>query len=123
MIPRPPVSHPTDTLFPYTTLFRSIQRRGKMIHRRTLIASSVSLTAAALLPRVAAAAPLAPFKLFDSHPHFHADDLVKYPYRVRSEEHTSELQSLMRISYAVFCLNKKKSTHSDTRPHHYMITN
>src|SRR3546814_11222677 len=86
MIPRPPVSHPTDTLFPYTTLFRSIQRRGKMIHRRTLIASSVSLTAAALLPRVAAAAPLAPFKLFDSHPHFHADDLVKYPYRVDIEQ-------------------------------------
>src|SRR3546814_9758940 len=116
-----------------------------MIHRRTLIASSVSLTAAALLPRVAAAAPLAPFKLFDSHPHFHADDLVKYPYRVdieparraravarpvtpdmlfvrwdeaevemgcgvRSEEHTSELQSLMRISYAVFCLKKNKKT-------------
>src|SRR3546814_13816342 len=39
----------------------------------------------ALLPRVAAAAPLAPFKLFDSHPHFHADDLVKYPYRVDIE--------------------------------------
>src|SRR3546814_4336713 len=49
------------------------------------ISSSVSLTAAALLPRVAAAAPLAPFKLFDSHPHFHADDLVKYPYRVDIE--------------------------------------
>src|SRR3546814_3530791 len=40
----------------------------------------------------------------------------------RSEEHTSELQSLMRISYAVFCLKKKNTTHS-TKPHHHQATN
>src|SRR3546814_17056338 len=73
MIRRPPISTRTDTLFPYTTLFRSepsdrlerqlhaVVERGRCLHRRP-----------------------------------------------RSEEHTSELQSLMRISYAVFCLKKKK---------------
>src|SRR3546814_7485435 len=76
MIRRPPRSTRTDTLFPYTTLFRSAQT-----HR---------VCAVCLLhPTQAVAARL----LFA---------------KSRSEEHTSELQSLMRISYAVFCLKKKK---------------
>src|SRR3546814_8788929 len=77
MIRRPPRSTRTDSLFPYTTLFRSIlklRRHGLMLevdeHR--------------------------------THPHDVPSD--------RSEEQTSELQSLMRISYAVFCLKKKHST-------------
>src|SRR3546814_9178364 len=86
MIRRPPRSTRTDTLFPYTTLFRS------------------------LAARAAAAAP-------SNYPDPDARDLRAAigalhgidPARiVRSEEHTSELQSLMRISYAVFCLKKKK---------------
>src|SRR3546814_7568239 len=74
MIRRPPRSTRTDTLFPYTTLFRSWRRRsfsGKMAYGHS--------------------------------------DQAKKQQNYRSEEHTSELQSLMRISYAVFCLKKKKS--------------
>src|SRR3546814_15379626 len=70
MIRRPPRSTRTDTLFPYTTLFRSPPIRVAPIRR--------------------------------------SPDIPSHP-PVRSEEHTSELQSLMRISYAVFCLTKKKS--------------
>src|SRR3546814_5190860 len=79
MIRRPPRSTRTDTLFPYTTLFRSSQR-----HRT------------GRAPGTRTRAPARPAR-------------VAPPVRVRrSEEHTSELQSLMRISYAVFCLKKKK---------------
>src|SRR3546814_20028199 len=84
MIRRPPRSTRTDTLFPYTTLFRSVQlRRG----RRAVRVADDGAT-----DRTEA----------DISGHVHAE-LVP-----RSEEHTSELQSLMRISYAVFCLKKKK---------------
>src|SRR3546814_6208365 len=84
---RPPTSTRTDTLFPYTTLFRS----GYMCAISCL--RPVSPMAAIILssPR---AKPISP---------------VVSP-TFRSEEHTSELQSLMRISYAVFCL--KKNTHT-----------
>src|SRR3546814_7562708 len=86
MIRRPPRSTRTDTLFPYTTLFRS--RRGgggadRPLPRRPAEEAGVRV----LGPRPGPAA--------DGQ---------------RSEEHTSELQSLMRISYAVFCLKKKKTT-------------
>src|SRR3546814_7064756 len=81
MIRRPPRSTRTDTLFPYTTLFRSrpaaIRRRGDLagLRRRPVP----------------------------------TEHRVRRPgWCGRSEEHTSELQSLMRISYAVFCLKKKK---------------
>src|SRR3546814_2326828 len=78
MIRRPPRSTRTDTLFPYTTLFRSVfgavgrQGEGTVVHRQ-----------------------------------LHCPALLGGD---RSEEHTSELQSLMRISYAVFCLKKKNKT-------------
>src|SRR3546814_5162977 len=82
MIRRPPRSTRTDTLFPYTTLFRSDPRRRlHPPHRRI----------GARRRRHHDARPLAE------------------PQPQRSEEHTSELQSLMRISYAVFCLKKKKT--------------
>src|SRR3546814_6758781 len=88
MIRRPPRSTRTDTLFPYTTLFRSS-------------ASAESVAASVRPPRYSGCATLrvTVFGLIVS------DRVVA----VRSEEHTSELQSLMRISYAVFCLKKKKS--------------
>src|SRR3546814_9456704 len=76
MIRRPPRSTRTDTLFPYTTLFRSF----------------TSLTGIADASSAAGTMPSA----------------CQPPPSARSEEHTSELQSLMRISYAVFCLKKKK---------------
>src|SRR3546814_14024932 len=85
MIRRPPRSTRTDTLFPYTTLFRS---------------------------QAASAVPVYRAERSDRrNPRRLLTDAVEYRglYQ-RSEEHTSELQSLMRISYAVFCLKKKKRT-------------
>src|SRR3546814_5504346 len=99
MIRRPPRSTRTDTLFPYTTLFRSNftalqQLEGLIIQRAVLH-----------LPRVGGPADLL---LFDAlAEHGVGKDAARDRAR-RSEEHTSELQSLMRISYAVFCLKKKK---------------
>src|SRR3546814_3983328 len=89
MIRRPPRSTRTDTLFPYTTLFRSHQFE--------------------LARRVG----------FDQDVREDRDRVAPFDHRLdvaeRSEEHTSELQSLMRISYAVFCLKKKKTTTRHTR--------
>src|SRR3546814_6904433 len=96
MIRRPPISTRTYTLFPYTTLFRSLRR------------------------------PPAPFHQgVPAGDHRRGRGLVRHPPRRhrraggvrRSEEHTSELQPLMRISYAVFCLQKNQDTkhHTSTR--------
>src|SRR3546814_4260423 len=94
MIRRPPRSTRTDTLFPYTTLFRShvgpVGVKGEIEQR-----------AAVALPRDFSADP------FEDGRHGNPAAM-----RRRSEEHTSELQSLMRISYAVFCLKKKKTKQS-----------
>src|SRR3546814_11284807 len=109
MIRRPPRSTRTDTLFPYTTLFRSVRaRRGvrpvpgaaraarpagrHALRRRAADARS--------RPRAGGRAEAAGRRRAVARPR--AED--------RSEEHTSELQSLMRISYAVFCLKKKNTT-------------
>src|SRR3546814_6280730 len=100
MIRRPPRSTRTDTLFPYTTLFRSPGARDRCARRRD-----------------------GPRHRCGRHPVPHAQQVEG-----RSEEHTSELQSLMRISYAVFCLKKKKvnnktnyvqqsTTYHNTRKH------
>src|SRR3546814_15383154 len=88
MIRRPPRSTRTDTLFPYTTLFRS-HRPGKE-------------RAGPIYRRIAAGSGAGPL------------DLGNDRALGRSEEHTSELQSLMRISYAVFCL-KKKNKHIEVQ--------
>src|SRR3546814_6294349 len=102
MIRRPPRSTLTDTLFPYTTLFRSPafvvgrRRRHDVDH---LV--RIGEVAVAVLVRKA--------ELHFSRRREHARQSGVSAQRVlRSEEHTSELQSLMRISYAVFCLKKKK---------------
>src|SRR3546814_7433277 len=108
MIRRPPRSTRTDTLFPYTTLFRS-QGLSRVLrpprppemreqqHDRVLI------------------------RQFADRRHRGADARIVAHGAIehRSEEHTSELQSLMRISYAVFCLQKKKTKkvhHKDKKP-------
>src|SRR3546814_1114007 len=111
MIRRPPRSTRTDTLFPYTTLFRS--ERTATVHsyptiRRLSGPSRVETAArasfAAFGKNTAGAVVLA-----------RGDRSAHGPLAgaalsgARSEEHTSELQSLMRISYAVFCLKKKKT--------------
>src|SRR3546814_2498600 len=87
----PPRSTRTDTLFPYTTLFRSGQVRGR--RRRRLRG----------VPRL----PLRDAITARRPPQRSVGDAPPRRNRSRSEEHTSELQSLMRISYAVFCLKKK----------------
>src|SRR3546814_3937836 len=91
MIRRPPRSTRTDTLFPYTTLFRSIA-----LYRQQI------------------GVIFQDFLLLD---HLTTLDNIALPLRLkgeaRSEEHTSELQSLMRISYAVFCLKKKKKNYDN----------
>src|SRR3546814_5960244 len=94
MIRRPPRSTRTDTLFPYTTLFRS------RVTTSARSSNSSRLDTARALP---------------------SDNLVSMSWKItrmprlsaRSEEHTSELQSLMRISYAVFCLKKKNLKHHE----------
>src|SRR3546814_6987878 len=98
MIRRPPISTRTDTLFPYTTLFRSaeivcvarvtqgVRRGGKPALRQSIARFGFAPLSGAI---------------------------------ERSEEHASELQSLMRISYAVFCLKKK----TEPRKEHYNVTN
>src|SRR3546814_2121553 len=91
MIRRPPRSTRTDTLFPYTTLFRSKEAPTACRHS---VSGTISLPSSGC---------------FSPFPHGTSSLSVMHEYLglERSEEHTSELQSLMRISYAVFCLKKK----------------
>src|SRR3546814_3116446 len=107
MIRRPPRSTRTDTLFPYTTLFRSRSRVGEVVSeavmgedRRARLRDQRSLGEA-------------------RHawwPAFYVPQFWRHcRFERRSEEHTSELQSLMRISYAVFCLKKKKKKRQSTK--------
>src|SRR3546814_1820847 len=98
MIRRPPRSTRTDTLFPYTTLFRSRVLPQPGPSRRQFLPEPVRSRARC---RQLAGAPAA--QLHQARPALPEGCQ-------RSEEHTSELQSLMRISYAVFCLKKKKNT-------------
>src|SRR3546814_7038943 len=99
MIRRPPRSTRTDTLFPYTTLFRSRQLPPGQALVAALKADALSLTAWQV--GMYGAMAIAQFAIF--RPLFG----LRVDAAMRSEEHTSELQSLMRISYAVFCLKKK----------------
>src|SRR3546814_10046570 len=101
MIRRPPRSTRTDTLFPYTTLFRSRQGLGTRV-RDGVRADAQS--SAQRQYRLSAHEDREGRNL-DRHHEPHPGQSRLY---ARSEEHTSELQSLMRISYAVFCLKKKK---------------
>src|SRR3546814_8137672 len=95
MIPRPPRSTRTNTLFPYTTLFRSLigDSSRNPTYIETIRKRGYRLIAKVLFPDDYRRAPTL------AGPWTHG----------RSEEHTSELQSLMRISYAVFCLKKKNN--------------
>src|SRR3546814_5133496 len=102
MIRRPPRSTRTDTLVPYTTLFRSLagfhgaRTGGWAMSLGTGITFVVATLAVAFLVSQVA----------------HARSKYRQGPGTRSEEHTSELQSLMRISYAAFCLHKKNGEHT-----------
>src|SRR3546814_7601235 len=106
MIRRPPSSTRTDTLFPYTTLFRSDVDRhlGQAVHVGLAAAEVAALDGVVEEPVDGVAVGLVVLR------------------RVRSEEHTSELQSLMRISYAVFCLNKKRRLYTRQRADEAIIS-
>src|SRR3546814_4771314 len=113
MIPRPPRSTRTDTLFPYTTLFRSSLRSHKSGKEMSKLQGKVALISGSGRGIGRALA----LKLASEGAHVVVNDLDEAPaaevvetIKKRSEEHTSELQSLMRISYAVFCLKKKNIT-------------
>src|SRR3546814_6711020 len=111
MILRPPGSPRTDTLFPYTTLFRS-PRFDRISGSVSVGARSVSHGEAGFGGRGALNVPLGSNVAVLANGYFRRDpgyvDDASQGLRNRSEEHTSELQSLMRITYAVFCLKKKK---------------
>src|SRR3546814_6871078 len=101
MIRRPPRSTRTDTLFPYTTLFRSFETNQAPVATASVVQVREPLNRNSI----------------GRWRHYEAE----LRELRRSEEHTSELQSLMRISYAVFCLKKKKtiyklSIHCKTHP-------
>src|SRR3546814_4958935 len=104
---RPPRSTRTDTLFPYTTLFRSVLHSGALGLGLRHLAYPDRPERAVLQRRQVREQ----VEVLEHHA-----DLA-----ARSEEHTSELQSLMRISYAVFCLKKKKTSQlSQQTTYHHM---
>src|SRR3546814_8580667 len=106
MIRRPPRSTRTDTLFPYTTLFRSLHQQRADEQRTRRSNGSQQRERSRLLKRDDE----------EEQACHQRHDQPEQQEDHRSEEHTSELQSLMRISYAVFCLKKKnKYTQVKTR--------
>src|SRR3546814_6029319 len=131
---RPPRSTRTDTLFPYTTLFRSIAVRLAAERRPTLAVNPARIEGGGpnnVVPDLAVLRvnfrPKAADEIVRARAAIDAavaDVTAKRDVRIdvhgRSEEHTSELQSLMRISYAVFCLKKQKNIH--LTQHHYKFT-
>src|SRR3546814_5313013 len=122
MILRPPRSTRTDTLCPYTTLFRSLLVSGALLgrHRLRAAADEILIDVVRLAPQAADDVQIAigvAVERAGRHvagaQHIALELLgdvadVRHLVEVRSEEPTSELQSLMRNSYAVFCLNKNK---------------
>src|SRR3546814_9995027 len=116
MIRRPPISTRTDTLFPYTTLFRSQGRFATPHEFRAVIVKSSEDGRLVRLQDIARIELGAREYVTNSYLNGKPAVALAIFQRpgTRSEEHTSELQSLMRISYAVFCLKKKKK-HPDQR--------
>src|SRR3546814_10823771 len=108
MIRRPPRSTRTDTLFPYTTLFRSVIAEGTFSANDIRFRRPSSPSPRSRNERARLLCVTCPIQ---AHLEWNPFVFCQYNWikeSVRSEEHTSELQSLMRISYAVFCLKKKK---------------
>src|SRR3546814_5451005 len=138
MLRRPPRSTRTDTLFPYTTLFRSVraQPRGdRRLHRRDRSregGARMTEAAAAVVREPGGAFTLETIEVEAPRAGevrveiagvglCHTDLIFRDQFAPRSEEHTSELQSLMRISYAVFCLKKKINSSANSHNDHELI--
>src|SRR3546814_8426283 len=141
MIRRPPRSTRTDTLFPYTTLFRSRDHRIRQgrgprahaeLHRLQRRGRAGRGSVRHLLRSFDRAARGQPCRARQAAPGMvrtppststaHVVQSSRISCRERSEEHTSELQSLMRISYAVFCLKKKNMQPRHAKPIHQTTT-
>src|SRR3546814_7886544 len=105
MIRRPPRSTRTDPLFPYTTLFRSAPR-AVVLHQEAAQRDAVLIGCRAGVDDV--------LRKLEALVQGRIPEQAVQALHDRSEEHTSELQSLMRISYAVFCLKKKKKQQNRT---------
>src|SRR3546814_2379896 len=120
MIRRPPRSTRTDTLFPYTTLFRSAQQLDAEpvdLALQELVDDLEEHDVARVLEqRKRALQPALPAGI--QQPSSLRPNVRRHNAAGRSEEHTSELQSLMRISYAVFCLKKKKTNNEHKHTKH-----
>src|SRR3546814_4556485 len=118
MVRRPPRSTRTDPPFPSTTLFRSVAQRNEFATPLPMNDTRLKLMEAIARRRMVTAQyngnrmTLAPHLMFERRGDLFVSalNLGKNWRSERSEEHTSELQSLMRISYAVFCLKKKQHT-------------
>src|SRR3546814_9739860 len=113
MIRRPPRSTRTDILFPYTTLFRPVGEAEFALRKQHAIGFFAADRAG--LQRQVGTGDIAAHR---------REDALHAAARIRSEEHTSELQSLMRISYAVFCLKTKTNKppppqHKTKLSHHF----
>src|SRR3546814_2383584 len=110
MIRPPPISTRTDTLFPYTTLFRSLILRT--IEDADAALQFRLLNTPAVMERLGGVKELHEIEAKHARSQaLYAQEGFSFLFMIekRSEEHTSELQSLMRISYAVFCLKKKNT--------------
>src|SRR3546814_9715257 len=123
MIRRPPRSTRTDTLFPYTTLFRSrsASAASGLAHRAHHLSSATNARRSSRFSAVKRSNAPAHLPSNPDHTVFRdrspskaCDTHRPAVTGLRSEEHTSELQSLMRISYAVFCLKKNKKQQNNT---------
>src|SRR3546814_1890745 len=134
MIRRPPRAPITDTLFPYTTLFRSDRARSRNSRNRRRNRDRLP-SATTQRPRLPSWPRLSLLRggrsrhydgaAFEARAGWvHAVAAASGPAQSddRSEEHTSELQSLMRISYAVFCLKKKTFKHTKSQNIDYRDT-
>src|SRR3546814_7045799 len=114
MIRRPPRSTRTDTLFPYTTLFRSEDAGDAVALQAQRVIGGVMAVADQVVEAVQQLRVVEQQRVqVEEFAHFLRERAVQalaQAVHLRSEEHTSELQSLMRISYAVFCLKKKKNS-------------
>src|SRR3546814_4160522 len=117
MIRRPPRSTRTDTLFPYTTLFRSaLALQARKVDKACSETHHVVMGGARHLLEIVEL----PFGR-DASLGLAVDRTELEEVQARSEEHTSELQSLMRSSYAVFCLKKKNNTNYETLSSYYPL--
>src|SRR3546814_9734360 len=121
MVRPPPISTRTDTLFPYTTLVRSREHTSRRGSRRLTLPnrakSFLCSCANSKKIRQTGCGRLTLRAVFGRPARVSRMRLGWISSRSRSEEHTSELQSLMRISYAVFCLKKKKKKKTKNHTH------